>query len=52
MDEQTKQFAIRLVMIAVVVTVVAVGLYYMFSPYENCIRLGNYGGKCLVNTSW
>ena len=54
MDEKTKQFAIILAM----VTVVVIALYYIFSPYQNCARGDgwfsewHYDGYCITKTSW
>ena len=36
MDEQTKQFAIRVMVLLVAIS----AFYYIFSPYESCKRLG------------
>jgi uncharacterized protein (UPF0333 family) len=36
----------------VLVAVVIVGLYFLISPYQNCIRSGINKGACVVNTSW
>ena len=37
-----------------VVAVVIVGLYYVISPYQNCMRgmKSNQHGWCMHNTSW
>ena len=51
MDEKTKQFAIRLLMVAVVILVVVVALYYLMSPYQLCMREGN-GVWCFKETAW
>ena len=37
----------------VLVAVVIVGLYFLMSPYQNCVRSDEYvRGGCTVNTSW
>ena len=43
-----KRFYVRLGVVAVVVVI----LYYLFSPYQNCIRDGRAPGFCVINTSW
>lgn len=35
-----------------VVVVVIVGLYYIMSPYQNCMRGGAGSGWCMRFTSW
>ena len=40
----------------VVVAVVLVGLYYVISPYQNCVRNGSgstvHSNYCSVHSSW
>ena len=36
----------------VLVAVVIVGLYFLMSPYQNCIRSGIPTHGCTLNTSW
>jgi uncharacterized protein (UPF0333 family) len=36
----------------VVVAVVIVGVYFLMSPYQNCLRGGLTEYHCTMNTSW
>ena len=36
----------------VIIVVVVIGLYYLFSPYQNCIRSGADKHRCIVATNW
>ncbi len=36
-----------------VVAVVIVGLYYLMSPYQNCVRVSSYTKTwCITETGW
>ena len=36
----------------VLVAVVIVGLYFLISPYQNCIRSTSNKSGCILHTSW
>jgi hypothetical protein len=50
MTEDTKQFIIKVLVAGVVI----VALYFVFSPYQTCMRDtdGDYLSFCTQNTSW
>ena len=48
MTEDTKQFIIKVLVAGVVIVV----LYFVFSPYQNCVRIGDAKAACMINTSW
>ena len=49
MTEETKSFIIKCLVVAALVG----GMYYAFSPYQNCLR-ESFGGMsyCERTTSW
>ena len=51
MTEDTKQFVIKVLVAGVVI----VALYFLFSPYRNCMRTlqrSDVNPYCTENTSW
>jgi len=36
----------------VIAVAVVIGLYYLMSPYQNCMRADNSSGYCIRATSW
>ena len=49
--EQPKIYESFLFKVFAVATTVLV-LYFIISPYQNCIRSDNYPGFCTKNTGW
>lgn len=45
------EFVKKLILIGVVAAVV-VALYYIMSPYQNCVRSGYSEWQCTKMTSW
>jgi len=43
-----KNFLRRVFLVAILLVVG----YYLFSPYQNCVRSGLYESWCIQNTSW
>lgn len=37
---------------ALVISLLLIMGYFIFSPYQNCIREGGYKGSCVRFTSW
>ena len=35
-----------------IIVVIVIGLYYLMSPYQNCVRANVDVGYCIYNTSW
>jgi hypothetical protein len=52
MDEKTKQIAIRLLIFAVLILVVVAALYYLVSPYQNCMRDIPNKTVCFIQSTW
>ena len=36
----------------VIIVVVVIGLYYLMSPYQKCVRMKNNPSWCLGKTNW
>ncbi len=48
MPEDTKQFIIKALTVGAIILV----LYFVFSPYQNCVRRGISARACLTRTAW
>jgi len=43
-----KRFFVRILVIFLLLVI----SYYLFSPYQNCISFDNNQGWCILNTRW